>query len=74
MLRPESACCSVLTLTYGDCLRRVGGEPVTLRLVVVVALALALVTSCDELVPGTTPGPAPETTDPPAPLVAGGVA
>ena len=42
----------------------------TLRLVVVVALALALVTSCDELVPGTTPGPAPETTDPPAPLVA----
>ena len=36
----------------------------TLRLVVVVALALALVTSCDELVPGTTPGPAPETTDP----------
>ena len=42
----------------------------TLRLVVVVALALALVTSCDQLVPGTTPGPAPETTDPPAPLVA----
>ena len=56
---------------------RAVGEPVTLRLVVVVALALALVTSCDELVPGTTPDPAPETTDPapettdpPAPLVA----